>query len=360
MNGQKNLKVPYIQGLDRVRDFNEFASKLEAAAGCGAGAGNIDTVNWPEDFPYQPECKFVAGWCKNGIGIMYSVRGLDLRAQALKDNGPVWEDSCCEFFISDPTDGTYYNFEMNCIGTLLAAKRKSREDCVHFSADKLKQVRRFSSNEHKAVEINDKEFSWKLGLFIPFKFIGVDKHNLPATLHANFYKCGDKTAHVHFLSWSPIGCPTPDFHRPDFFGTLELEPMPEPGGKKLVWPAIMSLYLITLGILCFGHFDGISEMPGTILGFASDKFVHFCMFLPFPILAYSTFCHKIQSRKKSVLAIVGFFIAGCLIGGGIELIQGLTDYRSCDIMDFRADATGLVIGSLITLFIYTIGHCKQK
>lgn len=54
------------------------------------------------------------------------------------------------------------------------------------------------------------------------------------------------------------------------------------------------------------------------------------------------------------------FIAGCLIGGGIELIQGLTDYRSCDIMDFRADATGLVIGSLITLFIYTIGHCKQK
>lgn len=230
MNGQKNLKVPYIQGLDRVRDFNEFASKLEAAAGCGAGAGNIDTVNWPEDFPYQPECKFVAGWCKNGIGIMYSVRGLDLRAQALKDNGPVWEDSCCEFFISDPTDGTYYNFEMNCIGTLLAAKRKSREDCVHFSADKLKQVRRFSSNEHKAVEINDKEFSWKLGLFIPFKLIGVDKHNLPATLHANFYKCGDKTAHVHFLSWSPIGCPTPDFHRPDFFGTLELEPMPEPGG----------------------------------------------------------------------------------------------------------------------------------
>ena len=84
------------------------------------------------------------------------------------------------------------------------------------------------------------------------------------------------------------------------------------------------------------------------------------MFLPFPILAYSTFCHKIQSRKKSVSAIVGFFIAGCLIGGGIELIQGLTDYRSCDIMDFRADATGLVIGSLITLFIYTIGHCKQK
>ena len=55
MNGQKNLTVPYIQGLDRVRDFNEFASKLEAAAGCGAGAGNIDTVNWPEDFPYQPE-----------------------------------------------------------------------------------------------------------------------------------------------------------------------------------------------------------------------------------------------------------------------------------------------------------------
>ena len=32
----------------------------------------------------------------------------------------------------------------------------------------------------------------------------------------------DKTAHPHYLSWSPIGTEKPDFHRPEFFGELVL------------------------------------------------------------------------------------------------------------------------------------------
>lgn len=355
MNGHKTLKIPYIEGLDKAKDFNEFAQMLENAAGkTGTGKDDIDTVNWPEDFPYSPECMFFLGWCQKGLGIMYKVKGLDLRAQALEDNGPVWEDSCCEFFISDPSDGTYYNFETNCIGTLLAAKRKSREDCVHFTEDKLKKIRRFSSNEHKAVEINDKEFSWQLGIFIPFSLIGISKDNIPSQLKANFYKCGDKTAHVHFLSWSPIECQTPDFHRPDFFGTLELEPAPAEACKpacRFLYPSLLLLYFIAIGFLCFGHFDSLSDVPTFILGFPADKFVHFCMFLPFPVLSYAAIFRRPKGRWSSALIIIGIFAIGCLIGGGIELMQGLTDYRSCDIYDFRADAIGLAAGSFITLLI---------
>jgi hypothetical protein len=53
--------------------------------------------------------------------------------------------------------------------------------------------------------------------------IGLDAGNLPETIRANFYKCGDLTAHPHFLSWNPIDLPKPDFHRPEFFGTLTLK-----------------------------------------------------------------------------------------------------------------------------------------
>ncbi|MCF0172470.1 MAG: hypothetical protein HUJ91_01855, partial [Bacteroidales bacterium] len=28
---------------------------------------------------------------------------------------------------------------------------------------------------------------------------------------------------AHFLSWNPIGTPTPDFHCPEYFGTIEFE-----------------------------------------------------------------------------------------------------------------------------------------
>jgi hypothetical protein len=42
-------------------------------------------------------------------------------------------------------------------------------------------------------------------------------------IKANFYKCGDELQTPHFLSWNPIEIDQPDFHRPDFFGTLEFE-----------------------------------------------------------------------------------------------------------------------------------------
>ena len=57
---------------------------------------------------------------------------------------------------------------------------------------------------------------------IPFRLIGIDAGHLPARIRANFYKCGDKTAHPHFLSWSPVSTEKPDFHRPEFFGELYL------------------------------------------------------------------------------------------------------------------------------------------
>ena len=37
---------------------------------------------------------------------------------------------------------------------------------------------------------------------------------------ANLYQCGDETSHPRWLTWSRVDLPSPDFHRPEFFGTL--------------------------------------------------------------------------------------------------------------------------------------------
>ncbi|MFR4039417.1 MAG: carbohydrate-binding family 9-like protein, partial [Butyricimonas faecalis] len=36
----------------------------------------------------------------------------------------------------------------------------------------------------------------------------------------NIHKCGNKLPHPHFVTWNPIPTEKPDFHRPEFFGTL--------------------------------------------------------------------------------------------------------------------------------------------
>ena len=87
----------------------------------------IDCVNW-EEFPYRPEVSFRLGYSDEAMAILFEVKEENIRAVTLDDCGPVWEDSCCEFFVANPAGEGYFNFELNCIGTLLAARRRSRTE----------------------------------------------------------------------------------------------------------------------------------------------------------------------------------------------------------------------------------------
>lgn len=210
----KKLEIPFIPGLESL-SFEEMDVCMEEKA----AKDFICEVNWQE-YPYKPSAAFRVARSEKHLVIMYDVKGLDLRAASLQDNGPVWEDSCCEFFVAHPSDGTYYNFELNCVGTLLAAKRRSRTDADMFSAEQLARIIRHSSLEKKAYDENGKVYSWSTALCIPFDLIDIDVENLPAGIKVNFYKCADMTAHPHYLSWNRIEIPSPDFHRPDYFGEL--------------------------------------------------------------------------------------------------------------------------------------------
>ena len=211
----KSIRVPLIEDLD-ISDLHGLESQMELYA----AKSYISHVNWPSEYPYAPSASFMIARTMSHLVILYQVRGYDLRAWALQDNEMVCHDSCCEFFVADPSDGTYYNFEMNCIGTLKAAKRRNREDYRLFDEEQLSRILRHSSLERSQINVSGIH-SWQVAMCIPFELMGFSADNIPESVNANFYKCADKSEHPHFLSWNPVGTLQPDFHRPEYFGKLE-------------------------------------------------------------------------------------------------------------------------------------------
>ena len=211
----KTIEIPFVPSLETL-DFQALDLTLEEQ---GVKAA-IDSVNWPEAFPYMPDCNVTLAHDGHNIAMLFHVRGLDLRAMETEDNGRMWEDSCVEFFVQDPSGEKYYNFELTCAGRLLASEGATRHERPRRGAEVLSRVRRYSTVEGAPFQKDGGIYSWTAGMLIPMDLFGADGVK---KLRGNFYKCGDKTAHMHFVSWNPIDLPKPDFHRPDFFGEIILK-----------------------------------------------------------------------------------------------------------------------------------------
>lgn len=127
----------------------------------------------------------------------------------------VCNDSCLEFFFApDMADARYINFEFNPLGTMylgFGAARPTRVRQIVKKPDELFAPRPFTTDK-----------GWGICWRIPFSFIQLYFPAFAPTgeCAANFYKCGDETVQPHYLSWAPMHCDTPDFHRRQDFGTL--------------------------------------------------------------------------------------------------------------------------------------------
>lgn len=210
-------KIAGISPDDRAAVEQAFAELKPRSIAC---------CNWPEEFPYAPEVSFRMFHTGDRLMLRFDVAENYTAALVTEDNGQVWTDSCVEFFIA-PDEGLYYNFETTCIGRMLLAGRKSRnEDLQYAPAEVLASVKRFPTypfGEPFAEREGDNR--WSLTLAIPpqalFRHALTDWSGFTARM--NLYKCGDKLSHPHFLSWRPIQTESPDFHRPEFFEEVTFE-----------------------------------------------------------------------------------------------------------------------------------------
>ena len=123
--------------------------------------------------------------------------------------------------------------------------------------------------------------------------------------------------------------------------------------RQLIGARILfGMYLLVVAWLCFGHFSSTHNVSWSFLGIPSDKVVHFCMFLPFPFLAYLAFDRYTDKFWSSLLWTVVSFVAGALVAAGTEIGQArLTTYRTGDKNDFLADILALAVGSVIVFLL---------
>jgi len=182
----------------------------------------IGELNWRGN-GYSPEASFSIARTRNEILLKYYVKETWFKAEKTETNQEVYEDSCVEFFVSPSDDGIYYNFEFNAIGTCLMGAGTGRHDRKRADSSVIDEIRRLASAGNSPVSEIQGDFAWTLTLAIPFSTLIY--HNMDvregSIFRANFYKCGDKLKMPHYITWNPVGTDKPDFHRPEFFGSLE-------------------------------------------------------------------------------------------------------------------------------------------
>ena len=181
-------------------------------------------VNWQE-YPYLPAVGFRLGHTGKDILIQYSVMEATVRAEVGEDNGPVWEDSCVEFFVAPQKEGIYYNIECNSTGHLLLGAGKDRKSRIRAEQKILDGILRWSSLGTGDFQERIAPAEWTVCLVIPVSclFLSVGTTLEGQSMYGNFYKCGNRQLIPHYLSWNPIHLEKPDFHCPDFFGKILFE-----------------------------------------------------------------------------------------------------------------------------------------
>lgn len=232
---QRNWLPPGHTGVSGV---GQPGAATQVHSGYPGGSRIIDPV----------QCQALMAHDGTNLYLQYQVLEPEIRCIHDKDQAPVYQDSCVELFISP--GGNYRNFEFNAIGSCLHYIGPDRHNRRPLPPEVVGRILRIPSRGARAQHQHpgDGPHRWSLLVMIPGDVLGLDpgtgtvpRSSEPAsadsvpptgepapnlsgtTWRGNLYKCGDSLEQPHYLSWSAIDTPKPDFHVPEFFGIIDFQ-----------------------------------------------------------------------------------------------------------------------------------------
>ena len=223
-------KVEIVESYKVKKNLKTICLEEGWSRGAWREVPALDLCNYMGSSPvHSPQTQAKLLYDENNIYVHFCVEDQYVRAKADKYQDPVFKDSCVEFFFTpseDITDG-YFNIEINCCGVILMCHQLAKGDAeVKISNADLGEIDVHTSLKEKHIPVESIDpMTWTVVYKLPFKMLEkYAKVNRPAkgvVWGANFYKCADETSFPHWLTWSKIDKPLPDFHQPIFFGNLE-------------------------------------------------------------------------------------------------------------------------------------------
>jgi hypothetical protein len=198
---------------------------LEAVDFAFAEEGRVEFVR-PESSAHHPETRFYMLHDDASLYVQFCVKDAHVRSVQTEYQGPVYTDSCVEFFVQPNTGKGYFNFEINAGGTLLLTYIEDPTRVPGGFAKFTRVDRAWGSHVQIQTSVPqivepERATDWTLRVRIPFAlfahYTGVKPEN---EWRGNVYKCGDETSHPHWMAWSPVSAL--NFHLPECFGTLSL------------------------------------------------------------------------------------------------------------------------------------------
>lgn len=188
----------------------------------------------------HPRIEVKAIYQDHGLFVFFRVFDKYVRCVQTEYQAGVCTDSCVEFFAEPRPGRGYFNFEINCGGALLLhyCETPLAAAACKPGAPRGKPIFNPVPWEHgcqvviyhSLPQVVDPEISaateWRVEYFIPFgifeRYLGPLGPIPGQVWRANFYKCGDKTSHPHWVSWAPLGTEL-NFHLPQYFAPLRFQ-----------------------------------------------------------------------------------------------------------------------------------------
>ena len=179
---------------------------------------------------FRPEVEAKMMYDNENVYLIFRVKDRFVRSVIQEYNGNVSWDSCVEFFFSPDANFPlkYFNLEVNAGGTpLIYYVVQPWSDFKKLEASEIKEIEIANSLPAKVDPEITEPVTWTVEYRIPLsilnKYSNVSRPASGVIWKANFYKTGSRTSNPNYLTWAFVDHPTPNFHLPQFFGTLKFQ-----------------------------------------------------------------------------------------------------------------------------------------
>ncbi len=179
---------------------------------------------------FQPEVQAKMMYDDTNVYVIFQVKDRFVKSVVTEYNGNVSGDSCVEFFFSPDEQFPlkYFNLEINAGGTpLMFYIEKPMTELKKLTADELKQIQIAHSLPEKVNPEITEPVTWTIEYSLPLsvlrKYSNLTQPAKGVTWKANFYKTGSLTSNPNYLTWAVVDFPRPNFHLPQFFGTIQFQ-----------------------------------------------------------------------------------------------------------------------------------------